>query len=350
VQVPQIARPVRRSSLLLLLALSGLPGGAAAQPAPCSAEDGCLLASEPIALTKSYDELEELAKFRFPRPDYEEAKNQREFEARRIVYRSGGLRVEGFLYKPRETAGKKLPLILYNRGGTADYGALAAEDLVTFYFWAREGFVVLASNYRGAGGGEGVDEWGGADVDDVLNLVPLVRGLDYVDPDNLFMIGLSRGGPMTFLAIKRKIPINAAAVLGGVTDLSVPDMQRPAFIEGDTPELRSMGWPGWRKLWPDYEHRAAEHLAARSAVKWPEVLDVPLLLLHARDDKRVPVEHALRLAALLQQHGKEYELVVYGHDGHSLPLHRKDRDEHIFAWFRSHLKKASEPAAAGPPG
>jgi dipeptidyl aminopeptidase/acylaminoacyl peptidase len=138
----------------------------------CADQDGCLLSSEPLALTKPYAQLDDLSKFRFPQAEYDEARNQRDFEGLRIAYRSGGLRIVGFIYKPKHTTGRKLPAIIFNRGGTADFGAIEPEELVTFYFWAKEGFVVLASNYRGGGGSEGVDEWGGRDVDDVMNLMP----------------------------------------------------------------------------------------------------------------------------------------------------------------------------------
>ena len=252
------------------------------------------------------------------RSSTDEARNQRDFESLRITYRSGGLRIVGFIYKPKHTTGRKLPAIVFNRGGTADFGAIEPEELVTFYFWAKEGFVVLASNYRGGGGSEGVDEWGGRDVDDVMNLIPLPRDLGYIDMTNLFMVGLSRGGPMTYMAIRRKIPVNAAAVIAGPTDLRL-ERRRAEFVEGDDPVFRRMGWPGWRRVWPDFERREAEHFASRSAVDWPGEIDVPLLLLHSRSDTRVPVEHTLRLAAMLQQHNKTYEVVVSSTDGRLAP-------------------------------
>ena len=118
------------------------------------------------------------------------------------------------------------------------------------------------------------------------------------------------------------------------------ETRRAEFVEGDDPAFRRMGWPGWRRVWPDFERREAEHFASRSAVDWPGEIDVPLLLLHSRSDSRVPVEHTLKLAALLQQHKKEYEVVVYSTDGHSLPRHRKDRDAHIIEWFRAHIRSA----------
>jgi dipeptidyl aminopeptidase/acylaminoacyl peptidase len=93
-------------------------------------------------------------------------------------------------------------------------------------------------------------------------------------------------------------------------------------------------------VWPDFERHEAEHFASRSAVDWPGEIDVSMLLLHSRSDSRVPVKHTLKLAALLQQHKKKYEVVLYSTHGHSLPRHRKDRDAHIIEWFRAHIRPA----------
>jgi hypothetical protein len=41
--------------------------------------------------------------------------------------------------------------------------------------------------------------------------------------------------------------------------------RRAEFVEGDDPVFRRMGWPGWRRVWPDFEHREAEHLASLSS-------------------------------------------------------------------------------------
>jgi dipeptidyl aminopeptidase/acylaminoacyl peptidase len=172
---------------------------------------------------------------------------------------------------------------------------------------------------------------GGADLDDVLNLVPLLRAQKEVDGRNLFMLGLSRGGLMTYLALKRKVPVNAAAVIAGPTDLARLSVDRPEFVLGDE-------WhDGWANVWPDFTTRSREHYAARSAVSWPEAFATPVLILHSRTDTRVSVDHALALATRLQQHGKEYELVVYGRDGHSLPQNRDDRNRRIVEWFRARM-------------
>jgi dipeptidyl aminopeptidase/acylaminoacyl peptidase len=53
-------------------------------------------------------------------------------------------------------------------------------------------------------------------VDDVTNLVTIAAGLPHADPKNTFFYGLSRGGMMTFLALRRSAGLNAA---GAVYDL-----------------------------------------------------------------------------------------------------------------------------------
>jgi len=46
------------------------------------------------------------------------------------------------------------------------------------------------------------------------------------------------------------------------------------------------------------------HYRARSAVYWADDINVPILILHSRTDKLVPVSQALRMAEALQEKGK----------------------------------------------
>ena len=60
---------------------------------------------------------------------------------------------------------------------------------------------------------------------------------------------------------------------------------------------------------------------------------MPLLILHSRTDKFVPVTLALRIAEAPQDNGKVYSLLFFEQDGHSLPLNREDRNHKIIGWF-----------------
>src|SRR4029453_3397699 len=55
--------------------------------------------------------------------------------------------------------------------------------------WVKIPNYFCLSAYRGNDGGEGREEYGGVDVRDVLNLIPLARALGYIDMHNVFMLG-----------------------------------------------------------------------------------------------------------------------------------------------------------------
>jgi dipeptidyl aminopeptidase/acylaminoacyl peptidase len=224
----------------------------------------------------------------------------------------------------------RYPVIIYNRGGLQDIGKIDVPNILDFYELAANGFVVLASQYRGNDGGEGLEQFDGADVGDVVTLVSLASSLPYADPKNIFFYGLSRGGMMTFLALARGVAVNAAAVVGGIYDLQGlmdPTKQRMPGVAN-----RVM------KLIPDYSSRGAAALAERSVMQWPEKVTVPLLMIHGADDEEVPVSQALAFAAKLSSLRKEYELIVYAKEIHEALNNRRDRDARIVAWFRRYLR------------
>src|ERR1700731_1009869 len=82
-------------------------------------EEGGFWGRERLTLTKSYVQLDELSRSASPRPNNDAAKNQRDFECLKIVYLSDGLRIAGFIYKPKHIDGGKLPGIIFNRAATS---------------------------------------------------------------------------------------------------------------------------------------------------------------------------------------------------------------------------------------
>lgn len=241
---------------------------------------------------------------------------------RKVHYGSDGLRVTGFIVGPK-TLGPH-PLLVFNRGGTQDFGAIRTGDLVDFAGWALDGYVVVATQYRGNDGGEGREEWGGADVRDILHIATLGRALPTVDPDRVYMLGVSRGGMMTYLALKAGLRVRVAATIGGPADLAASLAHR-----GDMEEV-------YRDLMPDYARDKDAQLRARSAVHWPEAISAPLLLLHGGADWRVWPGNALALAGALQTVGRPYGLVIYEGDDHPLTRHWLDARQRVRDWFGRH--------------
>lgn len=242
----------------------------------------------------------------------------------RIVHESDGLRVTGLMAEPAQIQPKSHPVTIFNRGGNREFGKLTVANVLRVMVpLAREGHVVLASNYRGNDGGEGREEFGGADVNDVLNLLALARAHPAHDGRNAFMIGHSRGGMMTYLALKSGAEVRAAVAIAAPSDLAASVAERPEM------EARVYG-----PLIPGENRHAA--YAARSAVCWPERLRMPLLLLHGDADDRVDASHSVKLAAALEAIGAPYELVMYPQGNHALLRHWDDVLIRITQWFDSH--------------
>jgi dipeptidyl aminopeptidase/acylaminoacyl peptidase len=242
-------------------------------------------------------------------------------ECYKIKYLSDRLKVIGFLLMPK-VGGAKFPVIIYNRGGNLDFGKISDGTLGYLSYLASNNYVVLASQYRGNDGGEGREEFGGRDVNDVLNLIPLARSLPFTAPDKIAMLGYSRGGMMTYLAIKHGAQIRAAAVVGGITDLEQTYVEREEGMKNVIKELVGMKDSAWRE---------------RSAYYWPEKINVPLLILHGEEDWRVKVSQAKKLSEKLKELGREHELVIFPKGDHGLDTHRGERNKKIFEWFAKHL-------------
>jgi len=90
------------------------------------------------------------------------------------------------------------------------------------------------------------------------------------------------------------------------------------------------------KIWPDFASRHDEILRSRSAIAWPEKLNIPLLLMHGGADGDVDPAQPLQLALRLQRLGQRYELRIFAGDTHVLPNDRIERDETAAQWFGVH--------------
>lgn len=110
-----------------------------------------------------------------------------------ITYLSDELRVKGYMSVPKQN-GKYL-CIIWNRGGNRENSAISDYSFIALAgFLSYNGYVVVASQYRGNAGGEGKEEFGGKDIDDVLNLFPLLNNVENADTSRIGMEGSSRGG------------------------------------------------------------------------------------------------------------------------------------------------------------
>ena len=245
-----------------------------------------------------------------------------------ISYLSDGLKINGFLTQPKKEG--KYPAIIFNRGGNRNFGALDINS--TIYLTARlaqAGYVVIASNYRGGGGSEGMEEFGGKEINDVIILPEVLKEIKKADTEKIGMYGWSRGGMMTYLALTKMDNIKAAAVGGAVSD-------NFATIE-DRPDMETYVLA---ELIPNYEINKEAELIKRSAIKWVDQFpkDVPLLIMHGNSDWRVKPEQSIKLALELEKHRVPYRLIIYEGGDHGISEHKKEKNDEVIKWFDKYLK------------
>ncbi len=247
----------------------------------------------------------------------------------KITYLSDGRRVKGYIARPTQAG--TFPVLLWNRGGTGDRGALdelrAHLILASTAVW---GYVVLATQYRGNMGGDGQEEWGCSDVADSLNLLEVAKHVPQADLSRVGIEGASRGGMTTYCALRLHRDFKCAIVHAAITD--VFDLVEKSERFSNFLDERFID------LSPD--ERRAEY-AERSAVYFADKLprEVPILLLHGTEDKVIPLDQSVAMARELSRVGIEHELVTLAGGGHH--AHKDgsyvEMDRHRHDWLSRYL-------------
>ena len=242
-----------------------------------------------------------------------------------ITYLSDGLKVNGYMVTPKGSG--PYPAIIMNRGGNRDFGAWDIRQVYAqLGSIAKEGFVLIASQYRGNGGSEGKEQFGGDDVNDVVNLIDVLAEVKQADTSRIGMYGWSRGGMMTYLALTKTTKIKAVAVGGALTDLNATDR----------PEMATV----FQELIPEYALNKKDALDKRSAIQWVNKLpkNVPILIMHGTSDWRVKPEQSLNMALEFEKLRIPYRLLMFEGSDHGITEHRDEVNLQVINWFNRYLK------------
>jgi len=221
-------------------------------------------------------------------------------------------------------------VLIYNRGGNGNFGGVVFGSMMSNLFpIANEGFVIIGSQYRGTfiKKSSVSDEFGGSDVNDVTALLDYIQNIEGADVQRIGMYGASRGGMQTHLALKQTSKIKAIATIAGATDLLKELDFRPAMEKVYANRI------------PDYDKNKVAELKRRSVLTWVDELsqNIPILLLHGEDDKRVSVNNSIELAEALTKHNIPHKLIVYPNDNHRLMKNKEKANKELISWFREYL-------------
>lgn len=256
--------------------------------------------------------------------------------ARAVTWESSdGLKIEGLLtVPPTEVAKAPYKLLVIPHGGP--HGRVAFGFDFTVQLFAANGYAVFQPNFRGSTGygQKFIDadrrDFGGGDMQDILTGIEQLVKEGLVDRDRQFVFGSSYGGFMTTWLVGHTNQFRAACAQNAVTDLPM------MWSLSDIPS-----WIEWEFGGRGFEIN--DLLRKHSPLTYVDKVKTPTLLLHCRDDRRVPLPQGRAFHRALQVRGVPTELVIYPDENHGIrqPRHREDFLRRILAWFARHDKKAS---------
>ena len=218
----------------------------------------------------------------------------------RVSYRSGPLTIRGEICRP--ISGGRHPLLVWNHGGASGVEDAAETDRPCVRF-ARFGWVVAESSYRGEDGSDGHIELCLGEVDDVLSMLRIARTQRYVDSGRTVMMGESHGGCITSRAVARGADVDLAVDMYGPTDwgelVNPPAGRSGPHAPGWKPDQQALAG-ALKPLIGGESDQSAERYAERSPdptkmAQWRH----PLLILHGSADPLVPVAQSCALAAAI---------------------------------------------------
>lgn len=250
-------------------------------------------------------------------------------QVEKITYLSDGLKVKGYIAYPQNIVGEKFPCIIWNRGGFGESGAIDEFTARGIYGQlASWGYIVLASQYRGNDGGGGLDEFGGGEANDVLNLIELAKEIPSADTGKWGIEGWSRGGMESYHVLTRTNIFKAAVISGGITNL-LRALEKTRLTEKYTKILGPQGSVEFKK-----------NCNIRSAINFAEKLsaNTAYLLLHGNNDERISPLDSIEMAQKLLEMKRNFRLVLLEGGDHYLKNHRKEIDALRKIWFDKYLK------------
>jgi dipeptidyl aminopeptidase/acylaminoacyl peptidase len=258
----------------------------------------------------------------------------------RFTYERAGYTLDGWVMMPADfEEGKTYPALLNVHGGPAtQYGHVFFDE---FQVYAGAGYAVIFTNPRGSQGyGEDfmravLTDWGNNDYLDVMaGLEAALERAPWIDRERLGVMGGSYGGYMTswivghdhrFKAACSERALNEFTSMFGTSDI------------GHTFPKEHVGMYPWEDREAHIRH---------SPLTYAPQIQTPLLILHAENDLRCPIEQAEQLYVWLKKLGKEVLFVRFPDEGHEMsrsgkPRHRLERFNLILDWFGAYLKGES---------
>jgi dipeptidyl aminopeptidase/acylaminoacyl peptidase len=240
-----------------------------------------------------------------------------------------GLTLHGYVTRPSGEGPYPMVVIPHGGPGVRDTWEFDSEAQL----FANRGYAVLQVNFRGSGGlGEeferkGYKEWGGKIQDDITDATRWAIDQKIAIPDRIGIYGSSFG---------------AYSALEGV--IREPTLYRCAIGYAGVYDLEMMGEKGDTKFAKSYLHKVLgtdkDILHVWSPAYTADKIQVPVFIIHGKEDWRADFEQATKMKSALKKNDKVFEWMELRGEGHGVHDEetRKEVYERILAFIDKYLK------------
>lgn len=220
------------------------------------------------------------------------------------------LEFDCFVHIP-EIQTQKLPCIIMIHGGPEGQMKPDFNPLVQFFLY--NGFAVVYPNVRGSVGyGRTFNTLDDVElrlnsVKDIAALANYLKDIPEIDSTKLIVYGGSYGGYMV-LACMTEFPELFA---GGIDIVGISNFV--TFLENTA---------SWRRKVREVEYgtleKNREFLESISPINKANRITKPLLIVHGKNDERVPLKETLQMYDLLKTRSVPVELLIFDDEGHGV--------------------------------
>lgn len=230
-----------------------------------------------------------------------------------IKYKSfDGMEIPAFIYLPKNTVqGEKIPCIINLHGGPegqSTYGFAAV-----FQYFLNAGYAIIDPNVRGSTGyGKkyaALDNIKNREnsVKDAAFLVEYIKSRGDIDPGKIAVYGGSYGGYMVLACMTLYPELFAAGIdVVGISNFI-------SFLQNTADYRRKNRESEYGSLENDYEF-----LKSISPLNKADKIKSPLMIIHGKNDPRVPVGEAQQMYDAVISNGGIAELLIYDDEGHGI--------------------------------
>jgi dipeptidyl aminopeptidase/acylaminoacyl peptidase len=250
-----------------------------------------------------------------------------------VTHTPDGLELHSIVVLPVNAGPGPHPTVVLPHGGP--YWRMARNIHCSWHDWSQllavAGYAVIMPNFRG-GQGHGnafstaVNGNPGIEFADVEAVIATAVDAGITDPDRLGIGGWSNGGFLTAWAVSQTDRFKAAIMGAGVSSWQTMSMTSdvPTFT-GDVAGGSPWSGPG----------RSLEH----SAITYADRVTTPILMLHGKEDVRVPLSQSIGFHRALRGRDLPVELVVYPREPHSIGerRHQEDLMRRVLDWYGKYL-------------